>query len=124
MPWFLNHIFKKTDEYYIIGGMVKDITRNLIAQTSLDEKLKDIRSMEGRNPELSSSFLVDKVNSHFIEVLSGTAQVATTWREMPESNEVLSLLTVKAGESVLFLPGEPRLIKPCEGSELSEFVLE
>ena len=80
--------------------------------------------MEGRNVELSSSFIVDRKYSHFIEVLSGSAQVATTWREMPESNEVLSLLTIKAGEAVLFLPGEPRLVKPGEDSELSEFVLE
>ena len=124
MTWFPNHIFKKTGEYYIIEAMVKDEVRNLIAQTSLDEKLKDIKSMEGRNPELSSSFLLDRNHSHFIEVLSGSAQVATTWREMPESNEVLSLMTVNAGEAVLFLPGEPRLIKPGEGSDLSEFVLE
>ncbi len=104
--------------------MVKDTSRNLVRRTCLDDKLCEISKMEGRSVEVSDRFIVDRFFSHFIEVLSGTAQAATTWREMPESNEVTAIVTLKAGDAVLFLPGEPRLVRPAEGAELSEFTLE
>lgn len=97
--------------------------KNLIKLNGLDEELVKIKDMESIQPELSTAFLVDRNYTHVIEILSGTAQAATTWREMPEGSEVTGIVTLKSGEAVLFLPGEPRLIRLDEGAEASEFVL-
>ena len=91
--------------------------------TFLDEKLSHLGDLESIEVDYKRTFSVDDSYSHFFEVLSGTAVIATTWREMPESDEVTGLFTLKAGEAALFLPGEPFLVKPGQDSQVSEFVL-
>lgn len=103
--------------------MVKDKSRKLIEMTFLDEKLSHLGDLESIEVDYKRTFSVDSSYSHFFEVLSGTAVIATTWREMPESDEVTGLFTLKAGDAALFLPGEPFLVKPGQDSQVSEFVL-
>lgn len=103
--------------------MVKSKMKELIKMIFLDESLKNIASMDGMEVEEKRSFSVDAKYSRLFEVLSGSCMIATTWREMPESDEVTGLFTLKAGEAALFLPGEPFLVKPGQDSQVSEFVL-
>lgn len=103
--------------------MVKDRSKELVKLTFLDEELKNVINMESFDAVESRAFSVDAKYSHLFEVLSGSCVVATTWREMPESDEVTGLFSLKAGEACLFLPGEPYLVRPGQDSQVSEFVL-
>ena len=102
--------------------MVKDKSRLLVKRTYLEEELKDVAEMEGIDVQSMSSFDRDPEYSHFFEVLRGSCIAATTWREDENSDEVTAVFTLKSGDGVLFLPGEPFLIKFQE-AEVSEFIL-
>ncbi len=104
--------------------MVKDKSKSLIQHTFLDENLRYVKDMEGRDVDVMNAFNVDSKFSHLFMVLSGSARVATTWRELPASTEVTGIVSINAGESCLVLPGEPYLVRADEKSEVSEFVLE
>lgn len=103
--------------------MVKARSKELVKMTFLDEALSSVSSMEGIDAEESQIFKVDGKYSHFFEVLSGSCLIATTWRELPSSDEVTGLMSLKAGDGALILPGEPYLLKIASESEVSEFVL-
>ena len=103
--------------------MVKAKSKELVKMTFLDEALSDISSLESIDAEESRSFLVDEKYSHFFEVLEGSVMIATTWRELPSSEEVTGLMSLKAGDGCLVLPGEPYLLKFTQPSQVSEFVL-
>lgn len=103
--------------------MVKARSKELVKMTFLDEQLASLSSMEGRSAEESRSFMVDGKYSRFFEVLSGSCMIATTWRELPSSDEVTGVVSLSAGDGCLVLPGEPYLLKTAPGSEVSEFVL-
>lgn len=105
-------------------GMVKDKSRTLVRFSKLESGLERIKNMEGVPVSSMESFSTDGKNSYFYTVLSGSALCATTWREMPESGEITGAFTLFAGEAVLYLPGEPRLVKVLDDSEVSVFVLE
>lgn len=105
-------------------GMIKDKSRNLVKLTGLEGGLERIRTMEGTPVSSMDSFSTDAGNSYFYTVLSGSAICATTWREMPESNETTGAFSLGAGDAVLYLPGEPRLVKVVGDGEVSMFVLE
>ena len=75
--------------------MVKSKMKELIKMIFLDESLKNIASMDGMEVEEKRSFSVDAKYSRLFEVLSGSCMIATTWREMPESDEVTGLFTLK-----------------------------
>ena len=104
--------------------MVKNTTRELVKMTGLCEGLRNLMNEESFVPEVREGFVTDKEKSHLIEVLSGTCMCATGWRENSESREVTGVVNVRAGEACLFLPGEPRFIKPSDGAEVSEFILD
>lgn len=104
--------------------MVKDKSRTLVRFSKLESGLERLKNMEGVPVSSMESFSTDGKNSYFYTVLSGSALCATTWREMPESGEITGAFTLFAGEAVLYLPGEPRLVKVLDDSEVSVFVLE
>ena len=104
--------------------MVKDKSNALVKMTYLDEALKDVGSMEGRDAVEERNFSVDGSRSHLFEVLSGQCVIATTWREMPDSDEVTGLFSLNTGDACLVLPGEPYLVRLGTDSQVSEFVLE
>ena len=104
--------------------MIKDKSRTLARFSKLESGLERIKGMEGVPVSSMDSFSADGKNSYFYTVLSGSALCATTWREMPENREITGAFTLSAGEAVLYLPGEPRLVKVLDESEVSVFVLE
>lgn len=116
-------IYEKALLHYTVG-MVKDKSRNLAGLSGLECGLGRIRTMEGTPVSSMASFSTDGKNSYFYTVLSGSALCATTWREMPDNTEITGAFTAKAGEAVLYLPGEPRLVKVSDDGEVSVFVLE
>lgn len=103
--------------------MIKDKAKELIKRTGLLESLKTIPDREGRECDYSREFQTDRENAHFYEVLSGKVRALTTWREMPESKDVIALMTLEEGDAVLYFAGEARMIVPIDG-EVSHFVLE
>ena len=87
----------------------------------LDEKLRDIVLNESVEIPEFNGFLVDKSRTYLFTVNKGSALFATSWRENPSSRETTGVIGAKHGEFVLYLPGEPILVKIEEGSEVSLF---
>lgn len=103
--------------------MVKDRTKCLNNYLSLDEKLREIKTYESQEVPEYRSFSVDKEHTCVFLVNKGEGLFATSWRENPDSRDVTGLVKASSGEFVLYLPGEPMLVKCGEDSEISLFVL-
>lgn len=103
--------------------MVKASIKELKNFYSLDEKLRDIGSMDSVSIPEYNGFRVDREHTNIFFVNVGSAMFATSWRENPNSRDVTGLMKASCGEFVLYLPGEPMLVKCEEGSEISLFVL-
>ena len=104
--------------------MVKDSTKNLNSYYSLDEKLREIKSYESQEILVYRGFAVDKEHTSVFLVNKGEGLFATSWRENPDSRDVTGLVSAKQGDFVLYLPGEPMLVKCGEDSEISLFILK
>ncbi len=104
--------------------MVKDSVNSLKSYYSLDDRLANLNQYESVEVPQFNGFNLDKCFSHIYLVNKGEAQFATSWRENPDSRDVTALVVAKAGEFVLYLPGEPMLVKCGEDSEVSLFVLK
>lgn len=103
--------------------MVKDNTNCLKRYYSLDEKIRNLSSYESQEVPEYRGFTVNKESTTIFLVNKGEGLFATSWRENPDSRDVTGLIKAKAGEFVLYLPGEPVLVKCGEESEISLFVL-
>ena len=103
--------------------MVKDGTNCLKSYYSLDEKLRNINDYESQEVPEYRGFAVDKEHTNVFMVNKGEGLFASSWRENPLSRDVTGLMNAKSGEFVLYLPGEPMLVKCGEDSEISLFVL-
>lgn len=91
--------------------MVSDSLSNLSTYFSLDEELRKLSSYDGETLPAFYGFCREKNRSVIFTVERGTAIASTSWRETPESMEPISALRVAAGFFVLFLPGEPFIVK-------------
>ena len=91
--------------------MVSDSLSNLSTYYSLDEELRKLSSYDGEVMPSFYGFRREKERSVIFTVESGSAIASTSWRETPESMEPISALLVPAGSFVLFLPGEPFIVK-------------
>lgn len=91
--------------------MVSDSLSNLSTYFSLDEELRKLSSYDGETLPAFYGFRREKERSVIFTVESGSAIASTSWRETPESMEPISALRVTAGSFVLFLPGEPFIVK-------------
>lgn len=91
--------------------MVSDSLSNLSTYFSLDEELRKLSSYDGGVLPSFYGFRREKERSVIFTVESGSAIASTSWRETPESMEPISALRVTAGSFVLFLPGEPFIVK-------------
>ncbi len=103
--------------------MVKDNTNRIKSYYSLDEKLSALSSYESQDIPEYRGFIVDKEHTTVFLVNKGEGLFATSWRENPDSRDVTGLIKATSGEFVIYLPGEPMLIKCEEDSEISLFVL-
>ena len=91
--------------------MVIDKMRNVCKYSALSE---DIRRMDELKPFALPDFYgyrVDRKHTAVFSVLSGSVLFSTTWRENPESRDANAAVTAKSGDFVLFLPGEPFLMR-------------
>ncbi len=91
--------------------MVIDKMRNVCKYSALSE---DIRRMDELKPSALPDFYgyrVDRKHTAVFSVLSGSVLFSTTWRENPESRDANAAVTAKSGDFVLFLPGEPFLMR-------------
>ena len=91
--------------------MVSDSLSNLSTYYSLDEELRKLSSYDGEVLPSFYGFRREKDRSVIFTVERGTAIASTSWRETPESMEPISALRVATGSFVLFLPGEPFIVK-------------
>lgn len=103
--------------------MVKDKANCIKNYYSLDEKLRELASLESQEVPEYRGFVVDKEHTTLFLVNKGEGHFATSWRENPDSRDVTGLVKASSGEFVLYLPGEPMLVKCGEDSEISLFVL-
>ena len=85
--------------------------RNLRFFFPLDEALRNVSESEVKEIPVFHSFHVDKKNTVIFTVERGSLTATTSWRENPESRDVTAAVKVRSGEFVLFLPGEPFLVK-------------
>ena len=104
--------------------MVKDSSNSLKSYFSLDEKLRNLSSYESIDVPEYRGFVVDKEHTSVFLVNKGEGLFATSWRENPDSRDVTGLVSAKQGDFVLYLPGEPMLVKCGEDSEISLFILK
>ena len=91
--------------------MVIDKMRNVCKYSALSE---DIRRMDELKRSALPDFYgyrVDRKHTAVFSVLSGSVLFSTTWRENPESRDANAAVTAKSGDFVLFLPGEPFLMR-------------
>lgn len=91
--------------------MVIDKMRNVCKYSALSE---DIRRMDELKPSALPDFYgyrVDRKHTAVFSVLSGSVLFSTTWRENPESRDANAAVIAKSGDFVLFLPGEPFLMR-------------
>ena len=103
--------------------MVLDCCEKLKEYYPLDDNLRGLSSLESKEIPQFNGFLVNRKSSCLYTVNKGSAIFATSWRENPDSMETTAALTAQAGHFVLYLPGEPMLVKCGEGSEVSLFEL-
>ena len=74
----------------------------------------ELSSLERRCPLDISCFdeyAVDKEHFALFLVDGGGYLASTTWRENPYSREAVAALRLSSGQFVLFLPGEPYLLR-------------
>lgn len=107
----------------ILIAMVLDYCNHFKKYYSLDEGLKNVMDLESMAVPVFNGFSVNRSSSCLYTVNKGEAVFATSWRENPDSMEATAVCKAREGQFVLYLPGEPMLVKVEEGSEVSLFVL-
>lgn len=99
--------------------MLKDKIDNLNKYYSLDDNLRLFSS--DKLSDVTSdmeSFLVDRAHSMLFVVENGKASFATSWRENELNREVTGVMTAENEEFVLYLPGEPYILRKCSDDVL------
>ncbi len=94
--------------------MLKDKFENLERYYPLDENLRSLK--EKLEVPVYYGFVEDRSKSTLFVVKEGTLSAATSWRENKDSRETIALMTLKEDEFVLYLPGEPMLVKAGDDS--------
>ena len=101
--------------------MVIDTLGNLRKYRTLSEGLSSLSELPVEDIPVFRGFLVDKEHTLLFTVERGSITATTSWRESPESRDVTAAVHVPAGSFILYLPGEPFLVKA--ESEDTEAVL-
>lgn len=104
--------------------MLLDKCERLKEYYPLDDKLIGINSRQSIDVPEFNCFHVDRSYTNVFTVNKGSALFATSWRENPSSMESTAVVNARQGEFVLYLPGEPMLVKVGEESEVSLFRLD
>ena len=96
--------------------MVSDKLENLHLYSPLAEGLSRFQEKSPEMLQERDGYSVDRKHTVLFIVDSLSAVFSTSWRENPDSREPLAAVTVQEGSFVLFLPGEPYLVKTGEAS--------
>ncbi len=91
--------------------MLKDRLENLSKYRSLDDSLSSFTPGKTDDLPSFSDFVVDKEHTTLFTVDEGEGRFATGWRENRDNREVLGVMTASKGEFVLYLPGEPFIVR-------------
>ncbi len=89
--------------------MVIDSVAELKGYCALSEGLASAH--EKKEIPVCSRYSVDREHTLIFFPEEGDLIASTTWRENPESLDPIAAAAVKEGSFVLFLPGEPYLVK-------------
>lgn len=100
--------------------MLKEKIVNLKKYYSLDHELSKLDLYNLNNAKISNTFMVDKEHSKLFIVENGEANCATSWRDNENNREVTGVINAKEGEFVLYLPGEPYVVRYNLGSVVKE----
>ncbi len=91
--------------------MLKDRIENIDKYYSLDNSLRDFSNEVLLSAKEEESFSCDKLHTTLFFVEDGKSSFATSWRENELNREVLAVMRAQKGEFVLYLPGEPYVIR-------------
>ena len=103
--------------------MVIDRMRNLCKYRTLSE---GIQAMDGRCRASIPDFYgyrTDKDHTVVFSVSEGSALFSTSWRENPGSRDANAAVRASAGDFVLFLPGEPFMMRADDGAVIDMYAL-
>ena len=92
---------------------------------TLSEGIRDIASAHSVPVPDFHGFRIDRSHTVVFVLSRGSAVFSTSWRENPDSREAKAVVTASAGDFVLYLPGEPFIMRSDDpGLELSMYLLE
>ena len=91
--------------------MVLDELRNLSSYFPLDDSLRTLTDAAAAELPPFHGFMTDREHSTVFMVEDGSITASTTWRENPISRDVTAVVRATEGMFVLYLPGEPFLVK-------------
>ena len=92
-------------------SMVLDELRNLSSYFPLDDSLRTLTDAAAAELPPFHGFMTDRERSTVFMVEDGSITASTTWRENPISRDVTAAVRATEGMFVLYLPGEPFLVK-------------
>ena len=108
--WLSSVVTRKPFFSYNCGMVVDDLS--LLSQYHpLDESLRSLQDLPCEGLPVFHGFMVDRRRSTLFTVERGAIMASTSWRESPESMEATAAVHVGPGSFVLYLPGEPYLVK-------------
>lgn len=102
--------------------MIIDKLTNISAYSNIEETIKNLHNFKSESASSLDAFETDKNHSVLFVIDEGFATFATSWREQEVNNEVISTLKIEEGYFILFLPGEPFIVK-CDSSKVRKFIL-
>lgn len=105
--------------------MIVDKIENLSRYESLVHEVTKLETfLPMRVQESDTEFDINKDNCALFVVLTGLATFTTTWRENIETEDVIAAVNAGAGYFVLYLPGEPVLLKLGSKAHVNKYNLE
>ncbi len=103
--------------------MVKDRLINLDLYSYLDPRVKSFKK-HGFTVECFDEYTIDNEYSTLILVKKGKCMACTGWRESPLTEDVNAAFSIKENEFVLFLPGEPYVLRFGSEDEVEGYKLK
>lgn len=98
--------------------MVVDDVRNLQSYHALDERIRHIAEYTSEEIPVFHGFHRDCEHTVIFTVERGSVTASTSWRENPGSRDVTAAVRAEAGMFVLYLPGEPFIVRSeCDETE-------
>lgn len=105
--------------------MVKDRMKEIARYRALSEGIRDISSAPSSPVPDFHGFRTDRSHTVIFVLSRGSAVFSTSWRENPDSCEAKAVVRASAGDFVLYLPGEPYIMRSDDPElELSMYLLE